>query len=291
MTGAASLARPTPSDAPFFGGRRAGDAGLVLFLNAGDPSFDVLEDIVLMLDACRVDCLELAVPFPNSISDGPVIRRSAERALAGGTDLEGVLAFVAAIRPRLNHLKIALLADWSHTVKAHSLPDFLARVRGSGSDAVLIHGLPPRLRQPFYEAAHDIGQPVVTTCYATSAPAILEEAARHATGYLYLVAHYGKTGTTPAQGYDGLAPVITTLRGFGAASVAVGFGVKNRTHVDGLGAIGADAAIVGSAGVARIEQALSEGPDLIGDFEAFVRGLLPSARAADASLPHPSVSS
>jgi acyl carrier protein len=53
---------------------------LALFLNAGDPAFDVLERIVLALDEEGVDCLELAVPFPDSPTDGPTIRRSARRA-------------------------------------------------------------------------------------------------------------------------------------------------------------------------------------------------------------------
>ena len=37
--------------------------GLALFLNAGDPSLEHLEDLVIFLDNAGVDCLELAVPF------------------------------------------------------------------------------------------------------------------------------------------------------------------------------------------------------------------------------------
>src|SRR5947209_6220636 len=93
----------------FFGQPRPGRPGLALFLNAGDPPLDVFRDLILMLDSERVDCLELAVPFPNSPTDGPVIRASAARALADGIDLEAVLGFVAQVRPELSHLKIALL--------------------------------------------------------------------------------------------------------------------------------------------------------------------------------------
>jgi len=78
----------------FFAERPAGRPGLAVFLNAGDPPLDVLRELVLMLDASRVDCLELAVPFPDSPSDGPVIRESANRALADGVDRDAVLGFV-----------------------------------------------------------------------------------------------------------------------------------------------------------------------------------------------------
>ena len=65
----------------FFADRAPGRPGLALFLNCGDPPLDVFRELVLMLDEAKVDCLELAIPFPNSPSDGPVIRESASRAL------------------------------------------------------------------------------------------------------------------------------------------------------------------------------------------------------------------
>ena len=93
----------------FFAQRPQGRPGLALFLNAGDPPLDVFADLVRMLDQARVDCLELAIPFPNSASDGPVIRESATRALEDGIDRDAVLGFVREVRPQLSHLKIALL--------------------------------------------------------------------------------------------------------------------------------------------------------------------------------------
>ena len=52
-----------------------------------------------MLDECGVDCLELAVPFPNSPTDGPVIRDRLDRALDRRGRPEAVLAFVESVRP------------------------------------------------------------------------------------------------------------------------------------------------------------------------------------------------
>jgi len=257
----------------------AGNIGLALFLNAGDPPLEILEPLLLALDAARVDCLELAIPFPDSVSDGPVIRRSADRALANGTDPDGVLSFVARLRPQLRHLKIALFADWGHTVRRRPLPDFLDRVSGAGADALLVHGLPPRLGPTFYEAAERTGLPVVTSCYASSDPAVMDEAARRATAYLYLVAQYGRTGTTPPQGFAALAPVIERLRAVGNAPVAVGFGVKERAHLEALRAVGADAAIVGSAFVARMEEAQANGRDPVDEALACVEALRPSVPA------------
>lgn len=246
----------------FFADRQPGGIGLAVFMNAGDPPLDLLEDLIFLMDDRRVDCLELAVPFPNSASDGPVIRRSARRALDNGIDLNAVFAFVETIRPRLSHLKIALLADWSHTVRAMPARDFLIRVQSAGADALLLHGLPPRLRKAYYDAARLLGQPLVTTCYATSASAVLDEAGRHGSAYLYLVAQYGRTGAS-SPNYRALAPIIETLRQRTQVPIAVGFGVKDLGHVGTLREVGADAAIVGSAWVACIERAILERRDVL----------------------------
>lgn len=258
--------------AGFFADRQGG-TGLALFLNAGDPPLDVFKDLVLRLDEWGVDCLELAIPFPNSATDGPVIRESATRALERGVDREAVLRFIEEVRPELSHMKIALLVDWSHSIKPMKMHEFLELVKGSGSDGVLVHGLPPRLRDEYYEAAESVGQPIVTTCYATSDADVLEDAAKHGSAYIYLVAAYGRSGSVGAPDPSTLVPVIETLRSHTDSPVAVGFGVKNRSHIDTLEGIGADAAIVGSAGVARVAAAQAEGRDVVEDFEGLLTDL------------------
>ncbi|CAM5489603.1 tryptophan synthase alpha chain [Streptomyces spiroverticillatus] len=268
------VAAPYPDARPgFFAGRDPGRPGLAVFVNAGDPPLARLPELVAMLDEQGVDCLELAVPFPHSATDGPVIRRSADRALAGGATLAAVLDAVAAVRPGLRRLRIALLADWSHSVKDSDLGDFHRSVADAGCDALLLHGLPPRLRAAHVESAHETGLPLVTTCYAVSGPQTVSAAARQASAYVYLVAHYGRSGTSATAGPDQLAAALAALRAETALPVAVGFGVRTGADIAALGRIGADAAVVGSAGVARIEQAIHEGRDPVEEFASFVREL------------------
>ena len=262
--------------AEFFDQKADGSPGLALFLNAGDPPLDVLADLVLMLDEAGVDCLELAVPFPGSVTDGPVIRRSHDRALALGVGLDEVLGFIAAIRPKLHRLRIALLADWSYSIKSRTLPDVLADIATSGADGLLLHALPPRVRPNYYEATKAAGLPIVTTCYhKVSTQQVLAEAAANASAYLYLVAQYGRSGTAPADGFAALAGTIAELRLDAHAPIAVGFGVKTRADVTAVHALGADAVIVGSAGVARVEEALAYHRDVVREFADFVRSVHP----------------
>lgn len=273
--------------AGFFADRAPGRPGLALFLNAGDPPLETFRELVLMLDANRVDCLELAVPFPNSASDGPVIRESAARALADGIDTDAVLGFVERVRPELSHLKIALLADWSYSIKRTPMPEFLERVRVSGADGLLVHGLPPRLRPGYYEAAEIVGLPIVTTCYSSSEPEVLDEAADHGSAYIYLVAQYGRSGTVGPPDHSVLVPVLERLRRRARVPVAVGFGVKNRSHIEGLGEVGADAAIVGSTCVARVAAAREAGRNVVEDFHGLLVELGQVPESVPTSAPEP----
>lgn len=254
----------------FFAERPPGRPGLALFLNAGDPPLDVFRELVLMLDAQKVDCLELAVPFPNSPTDGPVIRESADRALADGIGRDEVLGFIASVRPQLSHMKIALLADWRHSIRDLPPEEFVGRVKESGADGLLVHGLPPRVRPQFYETAREVGQPIVSTCYSSSEPKVIEEAAEYGSAYIYLVSAYGRSGTVGPPDHSTLVPVLESIRSRTDVPIAVGFGVKTREDIEGLGAVGADAAIVGSACVACVADALAQGRDVVEDFRALL---------------------
>ncbi|MEV7173628.1 tryptophan synthase subunit alpha [Streptomyces sp. NPDC093224] len=276
--GTTTAPTPTTGPAPFFPTRRPGTApGLALFLNAGDPPLPALRDLLPMLDEEGVDCLELAVPFPDSVTDGPVIRRSARRALdTGRAGLDDVLTLIADVRPHLRRLRIALLADWSHTLKHLDPATTTARITAAGADGLLVHALPPRLRPAYRASALAAGLPLVTTCYTNSPPATRDQAAAEATAYLYLVAHYGRSGTAPATGHAALAETVTALRAHTDSPIAVGFGVSTRQDVEAVGAAGADAAIIGSAAVATVERALESGTDVTEAMRTFVRQVLPA---------------
>lgn len=259
----------------FFAAAPEREPGLAVFLNAGDPPLDVLPEVITMLDQSRVDCLELAVPFPNSFTDGPLVRRSASRALARGAGWTEVLDCLNQVRETLRHMRIVLLADWSHTVRPLGMAEFLSQVRESCTDGLLTHGLPAALRTDYYTAARQARVPIVSTCYPISDPDVRAESARNATAYLYLVAHYGRSGTPPPDGFERLRAVIPELRASTTAPIAVGFGVRGRAEIEALRDIGADAAVIGSAAVARVEQAAAAGRDVVAELAHLVAELRP----------------
>ena len=185
-----------------------------LFLNAGDPPLDVFERLVLMIDECKVDCLEFAVPFPNSPTDGPGDPRVGRPRARPGVDREAMLAFIKDVRPELSHLedraagRLALL-DQGHA----DCDEFLERVKDS------------RRRRPARPRPAAADAPRVSTrrprtsvcrssrtCYSTSEPPVLQEAAEYGSAYIYLVSAYGRSGTVGPPDHSTLVPVLELLR-------------------------------------------------------------------------------
>ena len=78
--------------------KKNGRAAFIPYITAGDPNLEATVELVRALARAGADVIELGVPFSDPIADGPTNQRAAERSLAAGTTLAGVLAAVEIIR-------------------------------------------------------------------------------------------------------------------------------------------------------------------------------------------------
>src|ERR1700691_3067947 len=76
------------------------EPALIPYIVAGDPDLEHTRRLVLELEARGADLIELAVPFPDPMADGPANQRAAARGLAAGATLPAILAMVAELRKR-----------------------------------------------------------------------------------------------------------------------------------------------------------------------------------------------
>ena len=62
---------------------------LSIYFTAGFPEKDDTLKIIKELDKCKVDMIEIGLPFSDPLADGPTIQKSSEKALSNGmtTDL------------------------------------------------------------------------------------------------------------------------------------------------------------------------------------------------------------
>ncbi len=75
-----------------------GAAGFVPFIMAGDPDLPTTLELLRAAASAGADLIELGVPFSDPMADGPVLQRSAERALAKSTMLPGIFETVTRFR-------------------------------------------------------------------------------------------------------------------------------------------------------------------------------------------------
>lgn len=247
---------------------------LVFFVNAGDPSLDVTYEMLRVLAEHRVATVELCVPFPNSLTDGPLIRESHQRALENGVNLTTVLDLVTRARIELG-LSIVLLADYRSTVKPLGMDYFLSQCVSAGVGATLIHCLPSSQRREYVNGSRTLGLGRIMSFFLGSDNHVREAAYQEAEGFIYVVSRFGRTGSKVT--FDrAVLEQLAALRAETNKPLAVGFGVKTAADVSALRSNGADAVVIGSAATTLIQNHLADPDKIPGAFDDLV-GVFESA--------------
>lgn len=222
--------------------RHAGKKALCQFLIAGDPTPEEAEDLAMVAIDAGVDLFEFCIPFPRSITDGPVVQAGYDRALAAGMTFERALEAMSRLA---KHIPVVLLADYRTTIAPMGVEAFMQAAADNGAGAVLPHALPPLLQDSADAEADMRGLGIVSTTYPGSDERTVTNSARRGTAFLYLVSSYGRSGGRIDP--DALAQPITRLREASSGPIAVGFGVRNADDHRAVYSAGADMTITGSA--------------------------------------------
>jgi len=253
----------------------AGELGLVAYLTAGDPTLDASEKIILAAAEAGADVIELGVPFSDPVADGPVIQRASERALKSGATLGGVLHLATRLRAR-TEVPLVLFSYFNPLLQM-GLETFAEAASAAGIDGVLVTDLTPEESSEYRAIIRAQALDTIFLGAPTSTDARLAAIAECSSGFLYLISRTGVTGTRESLPEE-LPALVRRARRVTKLPIAVGFGISLPEHVSVLGGI-ADAAVVGSALVAEVEQASKSklGPEAAAEAVAKRIRLLKSA--------------
>lgn len=233
----------------------AGRSAFIPYITAGDPSLQDTATFVRTLAAAGADILELGVPFSDPIADGPVNQQAAERALAAGTTLQGILNLVRDLRAEGMTLPI-ILFTYLNPVLRMGLDSFAAQAVAAGVTGLLVVDLPPEAAGPYGAVMALHGLETVFLVSPTSPPERLKAAAQASTGFVYVVSRTGVTGEQISLA-DSLPQEIARLRTYIDAPLAVGFGISTPEQAHTVAQL-ADGVVVGSA----LVRTIAAGPDL-----------------------------
>jgi tryptophan synthase alpha chain len=227
-----------------------GEAALIPFITAGDPDLETTLKIMKALDGGGADCIELGIPFSDPTADGPTIQRSSERALKRPVSLPAIFRLVRKFR-EASQVPVILFGYFNPFFR-FGLKKFARQAAESGVDGVLCVDLPPEESAELKRWTDAVGLDLIFLLSPTSDAQRIDLVGRASRGFVYYVSVTGVTGAR--RSFDGqLRAQVARVRRSTSLPVGVGFGISTPQQAAWIAGF-ADAAVVGSALVERIER-------------------------------------
>jgi len=259
--------------------RGKGRTALIPFVTAGDPGPEVTVPLMHAMVAAGADLIELGVPFSDPIADGPVIQRAGERALANGVSLEDVMGMVRSFRTEDPDTPVVLMG-YLNPIEVMGYERFAVAAHEAGVDGALVVDVPPEEGHDLVAALRAQGLDLVYLLAPTSTEQRIGLIGEVASGFVYYVSVKGVTGAGHLD-TGAVAERVAAIKARIPLPVGVGFGIKDADTAARVAGV-ADAVIVGSAIVGRIED-LAKTPERIpGAINDFLTQLRAAIDGADA---------
>jgi len=249
---------------------RAGRAALVPYITAGDPEPGLTVELLLTLAGAGADVIELGVPFSDPMAEGPTIQRACERALRHHVSLRDVLGMVREFRARDSDTPVVLMG-YLNPLEAMGYGEFAAAAGAAGVDGVITVDMPPEEAAEYRAALTGAGLDPVFLLSPTSSDERIARICADSGGFVYYVSLRGVTGAGNLD-VDEVRARIDHVRRFTDLPVGVGFGIEGAESAARVAQF-ADAVIVGSAIVRRIEALADRPGEVARDLGAFVAQL------------------
>ncbi|MCX6082643.1 MAG: tryptophan synthase subunit alpha [Chloroflexi bacterium] len=213
----------------------------------GYPDLETSINVIEALAKHGADIIEVGFSFSDPLADGPIIQKATQTALEKGITSKKVLAAVAELRNRGVTIPLILMGYYNPML-AYGLENFILDAHHAGADGFIIPDLPPEEAGELSSKLGDL--PQICMLAPTTSDDRMEEIARKAKGFIYLVSVTGVTGSR-ASLPDDIAPLIERVRKHTNIPVCVGFGIGTPEQAQTVGTF-ADGVIVGSACVRTI---------------------------------------
>lgn len=238
-------------DARFAALRRAGRAGVIAYVTAGDPAPTLTVPLLHALADSGADIIELGMPFSDPVADGPTIQRAHQRALDAGVDTAAVLTMVREFRAHDAETPIVFMG-YVNPVAHYGWQAFAEAAASAGVDGVLLVDCPLE-EDACTEPLAAAGLQRIRLLAPTTAARRQQAICKAGEGFLYHVAVAGTTGAATVA-VNAVADRVQAARRMAAVPVAVGFGIRGVEQAQAVARF-ADAVVMGSVLVEALADA------------------------------------
>ena len=257
--------------------RAQGRTALIPFVTAGDPQPAVTVPLMHALAQAGADIIEFRVPFSDPMADGPVIQRASERALAHHVSLHQVLDMVAEFRTQDQDTPVVLMG-YLNPVEIMGYQAFADAARQAGADGLLTVDMPPEESHELVQALRAADLDPIYLVAPTSNLARIQRITAAASGFVYYVSLKGVTGAANLD-LDAVAAKLAEIRSVTALPLGVGFGIKDAATAAAVARL-ADAVVVGSALVSRVEANAGSPEKILDEARTLIGGMRQAMDAA-----------
>ncbi len=233
---------------------------LVPYFTAGDPKPENAVPMMHAMVEAGADLIELGVPFSDPMAEGPVIQKAMERALEHNVSLRDVMAMVAEFRQKDIETPV-LLMGYLNPIEVMGYAEFAKSAAKAGVDGLLTVDIPPEEAEEYVDAMKTEGIDRIFLISPTTSEERIKIINDASSGFLYYVSLKGVTGAGHLD-IKSVQDRVSTIRSLTELPVGVGFGIKDAESAANIASV-ADAVIVGSAIVKRIEENLDSADNAI----------------------------
>lgn len=217
---------------------------LIPYITGGYPNCETTIKLMHQMVESGADIIELGMPFSDPMADGPTIQKANQYALEHNITLNDVLGCVASFR-ETNTTTPVVLMGYLNPIEQMGYEHFADIAQKAGVDGCLIVDCPP-------EEAHSViphlEQHDMDLVYLIAPNTPIERVktiADKASGYLYIVAYKGITGSKDLD-FSPLQKELAQVQSITELPLAIGFGIKDTISASAAAEI-SDAVIIGSA--------------------------------------------
>lgn len=233
---------------------------LIPYFTAGDPKPENAVPMMHAMVEAGADLIELGVPFSDPMAEGPVIQKAMERALEHNVSLRDVMAMVAEFRQKDTETPVILMG-YLNPVEVMGYAEFAKSAAKAGVDGILTVDIPPEEAEDYVKAMKAEGIDRIFLISPTTTEERIKAISDVSGGFLYYVSLKGVTGAGHLD-VNAVRDRVSTIRTLTELPVGVGFGIKDAESAASIAST-ADAVVVGSAIVKRIEENLDSADNAI----------------------------
>src|SRR6202000_3130316 len=215
---------PSRIDARFAQLKKQGRYAFVTFLMAGDPDPSTSLAIIKAMPKAGADVIEIGMPFPDPMADGPSIQAAGLRALQAGMTLKKTLEMVRSFRKDDDATPLVLMGYYN-PIYIYGVDQFLIDAKSAGVDGLIIVDLPPEEDTELCLPAMKAGLNFIRLATPTTDDKRLPAVLANTSGFGYYVAIARITGAASADA-NVVGQAVARIKKHTSLPVGVGFGIR-----------------------------------------------------------------